>query len=126
MTRWTQTDLNNYMAKHEVDLKTGSIPADEGPESLLQGKIVKYCKDHGYPCLSFRQSRKAEGFLVPGWPDLTICLPKGTVLFLELKSKKGNLSKEQKEISRLMLYLGHPWRKVTSYKQFLLILQANG
>ncbi|RLB94063.1 MAG: hypothetical protein DRH26_02235 [Deltaproteobacteria bacterium] len=49
-------------------LDTGEV-ADEGPESLLQGKIVKYCQEHGLPCQCFRQSRKARGFLVPGWPD---------------------------------------------------------
>jgi len=43
--------------------------ADSGPESKLQGKIMQWCKEHGFPCQCFRMSRKARGFLVPGWPD---------------------------------------------------------
>ena len=42
---------------------------DPGPESVLAGKIVKYCKDHGYPCQCFRKSKKAKGFLVKGLTD---------------------------------------------------------
>ena len=43
--------------------------ADPEPESILMGKIMKYCKNEGFPCQCFRPSRKAIGFLVPGWPD---------------------------------------------------------
>ena len=45
-------------------------PQEAGePESILAGKIMQYCKNEGYPCQCFRPSRKAIGFLVPGWPD---------------------------------------------------------
>ncbi len=43
--------------------------ADPEPESALMGKIMKFCKLEGYPAQCFRSSRKAVGFLVPGWPD---------------------------------------------------------
>ena len=43
--------------------------ADDGEESILQGKIIDWADRHGYPVLCFRQSKKAKGFLVPGWPD---------------------------------------------------------
>ena len=43
--------------------------SDTELESRLQGKIMKYCKENGFPCQCFRKSRKAIGFLVPGWPD---------------------------------------------------------
>lgn len=42
---------------------------DPGPESILMGKIMKYCKNEGFPCQCFRPSRRAIGMLVPGWPD---------------------------------------------------------
>jgi len=125
MTRWTQQDYDEWAASQNVGLTSDIIAeADEGPESKLQGKIVKYCKNHGYPCLSFRQSKKAEGFLTPGWPDLTICLPHGRVVFLELKAKKGYLSDKQKETAKIMCYLDHYWYKINSYKQFLFIVEA--
>lgn len=41
MTRWSPQEYAAYIAKHEIDLKTGTMAADEGPESRLQGKIVK-------------------------------------------------------------------------------------
>ena len=46
--------------------------ADEEPdekESVLAGKIMKWAKDNAYPVQCFRQSVKARGFMVPGWPD---------------------------------------------------------
>ena len=43
--------------------------ADPEPESALMSKIMKFCKLEGYPAQCFRSSRKAVGFLVPGWPD---------------------------------------------------------
>jgi len=57
-----------------ANMERKSRPAEEdtpdpGPESVLQSKIMKYCKDNGFPCLCFRPSKKAKGFLVPGWPD---------------------------------------------------------
>jgi len=122
MTRWTPEEYAEWETRQRVDLNMAPMPADEGPESKLQGKIVKYCLDHGYPCLSFRQSRKAEGFLLPGWPDLTVCLSGGHVIFLELKSKHGHLRKKQKDLAQIMLFLGHQWHKVTSYKSFLSIV----
>lgn len=118
MTRWTAEEYRDYMAKHDIN----PMVADSGPESKLQGKITKYCKDHGYPCLSFRQSRKAEGFLVPGWPDITLCLPKGRVVFIELKAKHGHLRQKQGEIRGMMEWLDHEWYLVKSYKQFLSIV----
>lgn len=73
--RWTEEQLLEYSVKHKSRVKR-PMPADlvvdvpdEGPESTLQGKIMKWAKDRGYPCQCFKQSRKAIGFLVPGWPD---------------------------------------------------------
>jgi hypothetical protein len=43
--------------------------ADEGKESVLAGKMMKWCKEHGFPCQCNRMSIKARGFVVPGWPD---------------------------------------------------------
>ena len=43
--------------------------SDPGGESVLMGRIMKYCKQEGFPAQCFRPSRKAIGFLTPGWPD---------------------------------------------------------
>ena len=116
MTRWTEEQYEAYKASQcvpQVEL--------EPPESALQSKIVKYCKSMGYPCLSLRQSTKARGFITPGWPDCTIILP-GCVCFIELKAKKGYLSKKQREMALMFTFLGHKYHKVKTYKRFIEII----
>ena len=105
-------------AGHTMDELVSIFQPDEGPESKLQGKITFWAKDHGFPCLSFRQSRNAKGFISPGWPDITLIM-KGKILFLELKSAKGYLKKEQKDMALRFFHLGHVIHKVKSYRQFM-------
>ena len=73
MTHWTQEQYQEYLArigaKKKAFLENGKDTPDVGPELKLAGKIMKWAKEHGYPCQCFRQSRKAKSFLVPGWPD---------------------------------------------------------
>ena len=125
--RWTPEQAQEHMqkaqgwnGKHITD--DSKIVYDEGPESALQRKIEAWAKDKGFPCLSFRQSKKAQGFLLAGWPDVTLCLAKGRVVFLELKTGKGRLSEEQRQMARHMLFHGHRWHEVRSYKRFLEIV----
>jgi len=70
MVNWTEAQYHEYLAR----LRSGEVPEeddkpDEGPESVLQGKIMQWAKQHAYPCQCFRRSRKAKKFLVPGLPD---------------------------------------------------------
>ena len=44
---------------------------------------------------------------------------KGRVLFVELKGKKGKLSKEQKELRLIFHYLGHEIHKINSFANFI-------
>ncbi len=113
MNNWTEADYRRLQAKKD----------DTEPESVLQSKIVAYCKGRGFPCLSFRKSRKAKGFLLKGWCDVTILFPKGRVVFLELKKPKEVLKKEQAELMQQALCLGHRWEKVTTFKRFLEIAE---
>lgn len=56
-----------------------------------------------------------------GWPDLAILLPEGRTLWIELKidnggksgrKTKGRLSKEQKDMEKVMKELGHRYEVV--------------
>lgn len=58
-------------------------------EKNLQQKIIKFCKAHGILCV------KVDSTSSRGWPDLTVLLPNGVVLFVELKTETGKLSKLQ-------------------------------
>jgi len=71
---WTKEQLAEYMAEFNAKMApqstiSNSEVADQGPESKLARKIVKYCDEHGFVCQCFRQSKKAKGFLMPGLPD---------------------------------------------------------
>ncbi len=97
--------------------------ADPGPESILQGKIEKWCRDWGRPCLSFRQSKHAKRLLPAGWPDMEIIMPKGQTLRIELKSRSGRLSAEQKQLRLQFMALGHTIHQIRSYRAFLSIVE---
>lgn len=119
MTRWTEARLAEYQIKMRA--QKGSEQADQGLESRLQGKITKWARDNGYPCLSLPSSPKLKGLILPGWPDITLVV-KGRIIFFELKSKKGRLREKQKEMALMFHYLEHTIHKVKSYKKFLEII----
>lgn len=123
--RWTQQDLDELLFKNRtyIDGKDISNDGEDTPESALQSKIKAYCKGKGWPVLAFPESRKVVHHLPPGWPDISMILPFGTVLFLELKSKKGSLRESQKLMKRMFAYLGHTIHEVKTYKRFLEIAE---
>ena len=106
---WTIESVDAHLAKmRRIYGKSPDVPgeiADEGPESRLQSRIVAYCKEWGWPCVSFRQSTHAKGFLTPGTPDLIIAAPGGVSLWIELKGKKGRLSEDQKQFALALMAL---------------------
>lgn len=51
---------------------------------------------------------KAEG-VRRGTPDIFVCLPEGKVAWLEMKTKSGSLSPEQKQFRDAVTALGHRW-----------------
>jgi len=112
--RWNQKQVDDYLNRGKED----------EPESVLQKKITQWARDRGYPCLSFRQSKKAQGFLAPGWPDLTIALDKGRTIYIELKRQKGGyLSAKQIEKALMFGQLGHEWYQVKTWKRFMEIIE---
>jgi len=111
-------DLESRQALPDSDDDT----PDDGPESVLAGKIGTWARDNGYPILAFRQSRKAKGFLVAGWPDIEIKLPNGRAVSLELKSATGRMEQEQKDMRLRFMALGHEIYTVKSWKRFLEIV----
>lgn len=125
MTRWTEQQLQEYEAKIKptIDDKVED-KADAGKESVLAGKIVKWAKNHGFWCLYMRQSQKAKGFLLKGWPDITLLLLDGRVIFLELKAQGGRQSPEQIAFQTAANFNGHEYYVVKSYKQFFEIAEG--
>ncbi len=119
MARWTKEQLDEYLVKHHV-FKEDDHEADPGPESKLQSKILEWCRQRGYPVFH-DNSRKKN---VRGWPDLTIVMEAGRVLFVELKSADGKLRKEQQHQRQVFLWLKHEIHLVRSFKRFLEVVKC--
>ena len=68
-------------------------------ESSYQKTLIKQFESEGYLVLKLIQVQKA------GYPDLLLLKPNGEIRFVEVKAKKGRLSKIQKyridELKRL-------------------------
>lgn len=112
----------NLNKKYPPAFKEDETDLDMGAEATLQKKIVAHAKGKGWPCLSFRQSKKARGYLEPGWPDLTLCLPEGRVIFIELKSKTGVWGGKQRLIFNMLRHLEHEIYIVKSFKRYMEII----
>lgn len=96
---------------------------DPGLERDLQKRIEDYCDDHAYPWFHDRSRKVNE----PGFPDLVIALPAGRTLWLELKSKNGRMSEEQKQWRMMLMHLGHCHGVPKSFRAFLRIVsELNG
>ena len=85
-------------------------------EKQIQQKIMYFCKLNGI--LAF----KVDSTTTRGFPDLTVILPNGTVLFVELKTPTGKLSPLQKVIhSKIEANNGNIYtiRSVEAFKQLI-------
>lgn len=68
------------------------------PESAFQGSVVDLAKICGWAVYHTLRSEGSE----PGWPDLVLSRD-DVILFRELKTEKGKVSKAQQEwIDRLL------------------------
>lgn len=119
--RWTNEQWQEYLSR--IQKYSSNEKADPGPEAELARKILKYCKEHGYPVQYFRQTPRVQRVLTPGWPDMTIVMSE-RVVFIELKSAEGYLRKEQKKMAQVFSWLGHPIHQVRSYKRFLEVIRG--
>ena len=126
--RMNEQDLQVLLARSRGNIidgnPYGNDEADPGPESKLQSKIKTHCKERGWPVLAFPQTKQVMTYLPQGWPDITIILPFGTVLFLELKAERGRLSPEQNIMRSMFHYLGHTIHEVRSWKRYTQITEG--
>jgi len=119
---WTEDQRDAYMAARHRGREAVSpeIP-DPGPEARLQSRCERYCREQGWPCFHDRSKKKNK----PGFPDLFVFLPGGTMALIELKAAGGRLRTEQQALRRQMMYLGHTVHVVRSYKRFLDVLMKD-
>jgi len=63
-------------------------------EKELQKKVINFCVKNDILAV------KVDSTSARGWPDLTVILPNGVVLFIELKTPAGVVSKLQQHMHR--------------------------
>jgi len=94
----------------------------DGTENQLQKDAEQYLHLKG---LEYLHMRKCKGNK-KGWPDLTILLPNGKVVFVELKVKGGRLRQEQKEFKQIAIQGNHEYHECRSMERLIQIIKENG
>lgn len=94
---------------------------DPGSESNLASKIVAHAKANGWPCLYMKPIKALQYLAI--WLDITLALPFGRVVFLELKERKGGLRDKQRLLFNMLKQLGHEVYVVKSFKIYLKIVE---
>ena len=92
---------------------------DDGLESKLQRKVLDYCKEKGWPCFHDRSQKVND----PGWIDNFIFLPRSKVVLIELKSRTGVFSEEQKHLRVMLFRLEHIVHTARSFRKVVEILE---
>lgn len=85
-------------------------------ESTIERRLVEGVKNLGGMCLKFVSPS------VPGVPDRIIITANGKVIFVELKTEKGRLSKIQKYVTGEMMKRGADVRVVKGLDEMKLLL----
>lgn len=106
----------------KIEIPDDPHETDEEPESTLSKKIRKHCTDNGWPALILPQNKLLAWFIPEGWPDGVIALPQRRTVWLELKSKKGQLREKQRLMGSMLRFLGHEFYQVKTWKFYLEIV----
>ena len=77
--------------------------------TIARDKVDAYKQDN---------AKKSVGSL-KGFPDVIVTLENATVLFLEFKSPKGHLTKEQRDIQHRLIGDGHFYYEIRSEADFV-------
>jgi hypothetical protein len=100
---WTEQEYADYLQRRglpRAPTGTARPPNNtmdpQAPEGVLLAKVRRLAKEHSWLTYHVFDARKSE----EGYPDLTLVRPAsstspGRVLFAELKSAKGQVTKEQ-------------------------------
>ena len=100
MSRFNLADLpphyQQQIANQFRERRAAPKPVEK--ESELQREANQYLAQLRDSCriIDYQHMRKAKGNR-KGIPDLLIFMPKNKIIYIELKSRKGKLTKEQKQ-----------------------------
>jgi hypothetical protein len=106
-------------------------------EAILQKQVVQYLRailpqsivaaiPNGSQRTATGKPANAIAGLFPGFPDLAVVLPRGQIIFFELKSEKGRLSEAQLSVHLKLQGLNHSCAVVRSIDDVRNALNAWG
>jgi len=117
----TEEDYQIFLTRKSLNKciqPPGDDTPDPGPENDLQTKCQDWLKEKNHKYIHVRGKKNDAGIL-----DLNIFLPKRRFVAIELKSKRGRMSREQKLWVSYLNYHGYSvYPGVKSYKRFLEIM----
>lgn len=124
---FTDEWLAGYQARRvkllDVVAKIPDDTPDDGPESTLQADCEKWLKERGWVFVHVRDARGCR----KGILDLIVAAPEGRTVWLELKSRGGRLTKEQKLEIMMLQHLRHEVHKnVRSFRRFVACMTERG
>ncbi len=97
-------------------------------EADLQSLCVQYARARGLVTTSipneatYKRADLRRLGIQPGIPDLIVALPAGRVVWVELKTPRGRVSKTQEEIHSRLSQAGHLVFVVRSFEDFRRLL----
>ena len=100
------------------DAKTQSEPY-QGMEWQLQRCVENYLQAKNLPYLHIRKAKGNKA----GWPDLTILMPNGKTVYIELKVKGGRTTHEQREFIKQARIYGHNVHICQNIEQVIKIVK---
>lgn len=110
-TPTARSDFDAYQESIQPIIERMKAQQDEQNESDLQLKCVKALREmglvvsasaNGIKCSGRQMLQMKNRGLVPGWPDLTVIDRHGAHVYIELKTRKGLLSKDQIDVHALL------------------------
>jgi hypothetical protein len=88
----------------EAAVKAPAAIASQMTEAKLQETVRQLCKNLGLFHYHPFDSRRSE----PGWPD-SVVIGYGGIIFRELKSERGVVSTDQRQVGHMIRAAGGSW-----------------
>ncbi len=115
-------DVLAHQARIAKNRGTLDAPPSEGvtDESDLHDRIIAECRRRGYVIVHSRMDRRTTTAV--GTTDFVIAADRGRTLWLECKTVKGKLTREQEATIHWLKGLGHVAEVIRSFEAFRAIV----
>ena len=118
----TEEQISTYEARQRRGIPLldalieGTEAVNEGEEIALHYAIMRQCRRRGWTYVYHDPTRRTGATL--GTPDFIIIAGRGVTLWVECKTRKGKLSKDQENFKRDLEGRSHAYFLIRSEAQF--------